>query len=111
MNNVSIIFSEGAESFASVARRIPSNRRTGHVTPEAVWRWYKRGILRKDGTRVHLEAVLVSGRYLTSWGRVEAFLAATQDSDAPPLLSSARSPGRREKSSNRAAEKLAEIGI
>src|SRR6476469_11040300 len=64
MSNVSQILSEGPEGLATLANRLPSSRRAGSLTPQALWRWATRGIRLPNGRVVRLETVRVAGRFL-----------------------------------------------
>jgi hypothetical protein len=72
------LLGETLVSLAQVARRFPSRRRPGAVTPSAVWRWVHEGISGPGGQLVYLEAVMLSGRWLTSVEALARFAAAQQ---------------------------------
>lgn len=48
----------------------------------AVWRWCRRGIKARNGSRVRLAHVRVGGRVFTTHDNVEAFFAELADADA-----------------------------
>jgi hypothetical protein len=72
-------------------------------------RWIKQGVRGPNG-RVHLEAIRIGGRFLTSVEALERFAAAqTPDlADRPQLP---RTPTARRRASERAAEQLSRIGM
>src|SRR4051812_11880086 len=80
------ILNEDPTGFSGLARRITSRRRDGTITPQCCWRWHIRGVRRRDGTVVKLEAVLCAGRYLTSYAAYERFVAAQNESAEPTPL-------------------------
>jgi hypothetical protein len=76
-----------------------------------VYRWVLRGVPGPSGNRIRLEAIRVGRAWLTSRQALARFSEAlTPDltGEAAPLP---RSPGKRQKASERAAQKLAQLGI
>lgn len=111
-DTVSRILTEGPQGLAALAAAIPSHRRDSHLTPQALWRWAVRGIRLADGRVVRLETVRVAGRYLSSRAAVERFVRAqSEPTDPTPLPAASRSPARRQRASDRAAEQLDAAGI
>jgi hypothetical protein len=95
-------------SLAQAARRFPPARRGRPVTASAIWRWCRRGT-RLPGGGVRLECVRLSGRWITSVEAISRFVAQqtpAMENDPPP-----RSPGRRQRASERAAVELRRQGI
>jgi hypothetical protein len=111
MNLVSQILNEGAEGFTVLAKRIPSSRRAGPLTPQALWRWATKGIRRPDGQVVKLEVVRVAGRFLSSWPAVERFIQAQNEAAEVAMPAVSRSARKRQRDDARAAEMLEEVGI
>ena len=111
MNLVSQILAEDPEGFAALAKRIPSNRRQGPLTSQALWRWATRGVRRPDGQVVKLEVVRVAGRFLSSWSAVERFISAQNQTPEVPTPAPTRSAGKRQRDAERAAAMLEEVGI
>src|SRR4051794_13451247 len=105
------ILNENPMGFSALARRITSRRRDGSITPQACWRWHTRGVRRRDGVVVKLEAVLCAGRYLTSYAAYERFVAAQNEANPSRLPTPVRNPGKRHRDDAAAAELLAEAGI
>lgn len=109
---VNRILNEGPESFSTLAKRFRSSRRDGCMTPQCLWRWHKKGAKRPDGSIVRLEAIVVSGRYLSSFAAIERYIAAQNESIAcPPLPAAERNSDRRSKASAAAAANLSAAGI
>lgn len=112
MKSSSTILHENPQGFASLARRFPSHRRDGHITPQCLWRWATRGVRLQDGRTVRLKAIKVAGRFLSSLSAIERFVAAQNEPiDGPPLPTLVRSLAKRSAASARAAEKLEEDGF
>ena len=112
MNLVSQILNENPEGLAALAKRLPSSRRNGSLTPQALWRWATRGIRLPDGRVVRLETCRVAGRFLSSAAAVERFVTAqNQPLDPTPLPSPARSATKRQRADASAAELLERVGI
>src|SRR4051794_39593921 len=108
MNLAAQILNETPIGFAALARQIESRKRDGHVTPQCCWRWHTRGVRRRDGVVVKLEAVLCAGRFLTSQAAYERFVAAQNEPAEPVLLPvPARSQNKRARE-NANAEKVLE---
>ena len=55
---------------AEAAARCP-----GHPHPSAVWRWHRRGIRGRDGSRVRLKAIRRGGRIYTCPSWLDAFFS------------------------------------
>ena len=71
-HSASRILTETVRTTAQVSRLIRSDAGQGHVHPATVLRWILDGIQVGDG-RVHLEAVRVGSRWLTSDEAVRRF--------------------------------------
>ncbi len=54
---------------------------TGNPSASAVWRWCRRGVLGRDGTRIRLEHRRVGGKIFTSPEWLDAFTKALTDAD------------------------------
>jgi len=112
MNLAAKILNENPIGFAALARRIESRKRDGTITPQACWRWHTRGVRRRDGTVVKLEAVFCAGRYLTSYVAYERFvIAQNETADSTPLPVPPRSPSKRQREDANAAQILESAGI
>ncbi|MBO0698079.1 MAG: hypothetical protein J2P46_06780 [Zavarzinella sp.] len=103
-------------SLSQAAKLFPPARRGRPVSASCVWRWHRVGVRTADGRRVHLEALRVVNRYVTSEPAVHRFILA-QQSPTPAVRSDAptpeapRTPGQRTRASERAARKLQEVGL
>lgn len=58
-----------------------AHRVTGNPSASAVWRWCRRGVLGRDGTRIRLEHRRVGGKIFTSPAWLDAFTKALTDAD------------------------------
>ncbi len=98
-------------TLAQAAKRLPCTRLGKPVTIGCVWRWVLDGARLPDGQRVRLEACRLAGKWITSPGAIRRFiLAQTPDVTAErPALP--RSALARQRASERAAEKLKQLGV
>jgi hypothetical protein len=97
-------------SLAQAARRFPPGRLDRPVSASTIWRWCRKGVKLPGGGTLRLECVRVSGRWLTSVEALSRFVARQTpaiENDAP----APRSPGRRQRDSERAAAELEQQGI
>jgi hypothetical protein len=99
---------------AAAARSVPPIRAGRAVHPSTVLRWILRGSRLPDGSRLRLEAVRTPGGWFTSREAIDRFLAALTEAalargGAP--TPAPRTPAQRRRSSARAAEQLAAVGI
>jgi hypothetical protein len=111
MTAATTLTAETLLSLAQAARRLPPGRRGRPVSLSCVLRWVLDGVPDPDGQRVHLEAVRLGGRWVTSAEALARFAAALtprlNDDPAP----APRTPKQRQRESERAAKKLEEVGI
>jgi hypothetical protein len=98
-------------SLPQAARLLPSYRGGKAVNAATIWRWIVQGIVLPDGSCLRLEAVRLSGRWLTSRPALERFLRAQTPELAARPPAPPRTPVRREKAAARAAAALAAAGI
>jgi hypothetical protein len=92
-------------SLPQAARRFPSYRQAKPTSPATVWRWITSGVELADGTRVRLEAVRLSGRWLTSEDAISRFVRSqTPGLDDPPAAP--RPPAERRRRSEAAEREL-----
>lgn len=68
-----------------------SHHVTGNPSASAVWRWCRRGVLARDGTRIRLEHRRVGGKIFTSTAWLEAFTKALTDADTAYFAAKQRS--------------------
>ena len=64
-------------TLTQVAKMVP-----GRPTANCIWRWCRRGVLARNGTRVHLQHVRLGGRILTTRRWLDEFGKALADADA-----------------------------
>jgi hypothetical protein len=97
-------------SLAQAARRFPPARLGRPVSPATIWRWCRRGVSVPGIGVVRLESVRLPGRWVTSLEAISRFVArqTPMENDPPPAP---RSPGRRQRASERAAEELGRLRI
>ncbi len=104
--------SETIIPLGEVPSRLPPGRSGKPLTFSAVWRWALKGVKTPQGV-VKLETVKVGGRLLTSEQALQRFAERQSGwlGDSAPARALPRTPGKRQRASERAAEKLEEIGI
>lgn len=107
---VARILRETPIGMAVVARRLGRFRDDKPTHPRTPTRWARDGVLLADGTRLHLEAVILSGRLVTSWPAVERFIEAQQQPVSGPAAPPVRSPGQRTLASEAAERELIAAG-
>jgi hypothetical protein len=103
-------------SLSQAAKLFPPARRGRPVSASCVWRWFREGVRTADGRRVHLEALRVVNRYVTSDEAVRRFILAQQPgslagTSEPAVRPVSRTPGRRALADAQAAKKLQELGL
>jgi hypothetical protein len=104
------ILRETTLKLSEIGDHLPPGRRGKRLSLSAALRWVLDGVRLPDGRRVRLEAVRVSGKWISSLEALERFAAA----QTPPLgntpAPATRTPATRRRASERAAE-LAHVGI
>lgn len=105
-------------SLSQAAKLFPPARRGRPVSASCIWRWFKQGVRTADGRRVHLEALRVVNRYVTSEAAVRRFILAQQPASASTPITSdqparpdPRTPGQRARASDRAEAELVARGL
>lgn len=81
-----------------------------HVHPATVRRWCERGATARDGTHIRLAHLRTPGRIRVSIAAVERFLAAL-GGNAEAETPTVRTPAKRSKANERAANRLEAMGI
>src|SRR5262245_10201201 len=109
--NADRLLSEGLVSMPGIAKLLGELRGGRPVHPSTPYRWATRGVRLPDGSRLRLEALVLSGRPVSSRPALLRFIAgqqpaATKDAGTPP-----RSPAARNRASEQAAEELKRLGI
>jgi hypothetical protein len=98
-------------SLGQAARLLPTGRRGRPVTLSCVLRWVLDGVKLPNGQTVRLEAVRMGGRWITSVEALERFAARqTPRLDSEPAPAP-RSPTKRQRASEQAAQELEKHGI
>jgi hypothetical protein len=105
------LLSEGTLSLLQAAKLLPPGRRGKPVTLSCVLRWVLQGVKGPGGTIIRLEAARLGGRWITSREALERFSQALTPSFGDEPKATPRTPGRRARSSQKAAEKLEKLGI
>jgi len=94
-----------------IAKLVPSCRHSGHLTPNAIYRWATRGVRSASGQTIRLESVRVAGRILSSREALERFILAQSTPTETQLSEPCRTPAARRSASERAADALQDLGI
>jgi hypothetical protein len=105
------LMSETVLTMAQAARRFPPSRLGHPVSPATISRWCRRGVKVPGVGTVFLEAVRLSGRWLTTVEAISRFAARQTpvlevSPPAPP-----RTPRVRERAAARAEAELRSLGI
>jgi hypothetical protein len=105
-------------TLAAVARRFPPSRRGRPVHVGTVVRWITEGARLRDGTRLHLLATRLPGRWVVEPAALQEFLdrltadRAAARTSAPPAYDPAPPRARSaRKAAERAARELDNYGI
>src|SRR5438034_6125001 len=104
-----LIFEEIAKGqgmlLSQAARRFPPNRKGRPVTLSCILRWVLEGVRGPIGERINLEAARCAGKWLTTPGAIERFIARQTPNmqERPPSPST---PAARKRAAERAAKEL-----
>jgi hypothetical protein len=90
---------------------IPPARRGRRTHFSTIVRWIKNGVLNPSGERVHLEAIRLGGRWMTSREALQRFAERLTPATDTPLPPAPRTTTARQRQSERAARELEKIGI
>jgi hypothetical protein len=109
------VFAEQAISLAEVAKVCGRGRKGKPCHFSTVLRWILGGVRGPAGDLVKLEAIRLGGRWVTTQGAFQRFVAkltpnSNNGGEAPEPVP-VRSPAARQRSSERAAKKLEAGGI
>src|SRR5262249_31811722 len=108
------LLSEQLISLPQAARRIPPYR-GGRTNPSTIFRWVTKGVRLPDSSLLGLEGIRLAGRWITSSEAVDRFIAAQNSACNPngdePRRPAVRTPGQRQKASERASRALDEMGF
>jgi hypothetical protein len=103
---------ESTLSLAAAARLVPPARGGKRTHLSTLLRWIVRGAKAPDGSPVRLEAIRLGGRWLTSREALQRFVERlTPDLDTVATVPTPRTPGRRQRASERAAQQLEKMGV
>jgi hypothetical protein len=108
------ISSGQGEKLTALTKRVPRYRRNRPATLGRLLRWVLHGVLDPDGNRIYLEAVRTPGGWVSTPGAMSRFFSALTPALANQPVApapKARSPQKRQAQSERAAKKLADMGI
>jgi hypothetical protein len=104
------VASEPLISLRDAAKLIPPARQGRAVSFQCILRWVLEGAKAPNGERVHLEALRLGGRYVTSHAAIQRFAEAlTPRTDTRP--SPHRTPRQRRRAAERAEKELERMGI
>ena len=91
---------------AQAAKMLPRHRLDRPVSPSTLFRWVRAGVVVEGGERVRLEAVRVSGRWLTSRAALARFLKRQTPSAPDSHSERSRTPSQRARAQHDAADRL-----
>ena len=103
---VATILDEGPIGMAAAARLLGTHRAGRPTHPSTLVRWHRAGVPLSGGGRLHLEAMTVAGRLMTSQPALVRFLAAQQHRTGP----TGTPPSARARAHSRADEALRQMG-
>ena len=96
---------------AEACKLIPPARQGKRTHLSTLLRWILRGARNPAGEKIHLQAVRIGGRWMTSKESLQRFAEAlTPRLDEPPPPTP-RTPTARQRASKQAARELEKIGI
>jgi hypothetical protein len=98
-------------SLAAAAKLVPPARTGRRCHLSTILRWVLRGAKAPDGTVVRLEACRVGSRWLTSREALQRFSERLTPRLGGADHAAPRSPARRRRASERAAQELEKRGI
>jgi hypothetical protein len=99
------------ETLTVAARRVPRTRQDKPVSLSCLLRWVMDGVIGPDGGRVKLEAARLAGKWVTTPGAIRRFVTAQTPQLAAEGAAAQRSPARRRRACERAANELDRLGI
>ncbi len=100
---------------AQAARLAPTR-----PSPNAVWRWCRRGLVARSGERIKLRHVRVGGKLFTTAANLDQFFQQLADADAVhfddtplqvPTVKASRTASRRAADIERAERELKNAGV
>jgi hypothetical protein len=105
------VTSDSTLTLMQASRILPTGRNGSRPHLSTLIRWIIEGVRLADGRRVRMEAVRLGGKWITSREALQRFTAALTPvlSDTPPPPP--RTPGKRQRASERAACELEKLGM
>ena len=103
---------ESALSLSQAARLLPPSRRGRPVSLSCLLRWVLNGVKTPNGV-IRLEAIRLGGRWITSHEALARFAdrQTLRLDEEPQGVARSRTPTRRQRASQRAADELEKNGI
>jgi hypothetical protein len=99
-------------SLSQAARTLPPGRLGRPTSLSTLLRWIQDGVKTPSGEIVHLEALRLGSRWLTSAEALQRFAEKlTPGADAPSAAGTPRTAARRRRASEKAADELKRRGI
>jgi hypothetical protein len=99
-------------SLAEAAKLIPPSRGGKKTHLSTILRWILHGAKGPQGSLVHLEAVRLGGRWLTTREAIHRFTERLTPSLDPATTSGTpQTPGQRQRAAEQAAHELDQLGI
>src|SRR4051794_36931031 len=99
------LLTEEILSLTTAAKKLPAGRRGRPVSLGCLLRWITTGAKGPSGERVRLEGLRLGGRWVTSAQALQRFAAALTPTAEPEPIKP-RTPGQRQRASERAAQQL-----
>jgi Protein of unknown function (DUF1580) len=110
MTNIDVT-ADDTLSLAEACRLLPRGRKGTKPHLSTLVRWILHGSSAPDGRRVKLAAVRCGGKWITSRGALREFCAALTPKAGDIPTSPIRTPGQRQRASERAGKRLEGVGI
>jgi hypothetical protein len=105
------LLSETPIPLAAACRLIPPARRGRRTHLSTLLRWIMHGVKAPSGQVVRLEAIRLGNRWHTSRAAIQRFADALTPQPADSRTPAQRTSGQRQRAAERAAAKLASIGM
>ena len=96
---------------AEACKLVPPARQGKRTHLSTLLRWIMPGARNPAGEMVHLEAIRIGARWMTSREALQRFAEALTPATDTPATAAPRTPTARRKASERAARELEKIGI
>jgi hypothetical protein len=96
---------------AAAVKLVPPARTGKRTHLSTLLRWILTGAKAPDGSLVKLEAIRLGNRWMTSKPALQRFAERLTPRPDSPAPASVRSPSRRQRAGERAAEELERLGM